>query len=153
MNLKKKDGTTKMATKNDDRILTLKKEISNRREELKNKNTRFTPVTNCILTLHDKTYNINTLTKDELMCLSMSLRLMIRSADDLFYDLTLCPILNGYTIPEWFEDVKSKIKYIEYQETKKRLDALEKELNALLSNDKQTELKIDELEKILGNNV
>ena len=36
-----------------------------------------------------------------------------------------------------------------YREKKKKLDALEKQLTALLSDDKQTELQIDSLEELL----
>lgn len=43
-------------SKNDDRILELKKQIDEKKKLLANKNTRFVPETNCVLTMNKKYY-------------------------------------------------------------------------------------------------
>lgn len=139
-----------MATKNDDRIIELKKQIETKKDELKNKNVRFQPETNCILVLDGVTYNINVLPQDELRLLAIKLNLFRMSAEDLNYDISSYPVICGYTITKWLHDVNNKIDVNTYNEEKKKLNKLEKDLTALLSSEKQTELKIDELAKMLG---
>ena len=144
---------TKMATSainNDERILALKKQIEEKKDALKNGVKKFLPDTNCILTLDGITYNLNVLTQDELIHLAIKLNSLRLSAEDMGYDVLFTPTISGYSIIEWLHDVNSKIEVNKYNEEKKKLNSLEKQLTALLSSDKQTELKIDELAKMLG---
>ena len=60
--------------KNDDRILELKEKIEKKKLELSGKNTRFVPITNCILLLGG-TYNLNTF--DEISLKIMLVRISI----------------------------------------------------------------------------
>ena len=139
----------KMANKNDDRIIELKKQIEAKKDELKNKNVKFQPDTNCVLVLDGVTYNINVLSQDELIHLAIKLNSLRMSAEDLNYDTLFYPVLCGHTLVEWLHDINNKIDVIKYNEEKKKLNKLEKDLTALLSDDKQTELKINELAKML----
>lgn len=153
MNIQGKDGMIRMETNmlsNDERILELKKQIEERKDGLKKNTKRFQPDTNCILNLDNVTYNLNVLTQDELIHLAIKLNSLRLSAEDMGYDALFTPIINGYSIIEWLHDVNNKIEYNNYNEEKKKLNLLEKQLTALLSSDKQTELKIDELAKMLG---
>ena len=47
-----------MENKNDERIMKLREEISERRKSLAKKPAVFHPVTNCLLTLDGVTYNL-----------------------------------------------------------------------------------------------
>ena len=50
---------------------------------------------------------------------------------------------------DWIADVKAYLEVKSYKSEKKKLDMLEKQLTALLSDDKQTELQIDSLAAML----
>ena len=50
---------------------------------------------------------------------------------------------------DWACDISEKIESIKYRDKKRELTNIEKQLNSLLSDDKQTELQIDSLESLL----
>ena len=122
-----------MAQNNDERILSLKAQ------------TRFVPETNCILELDGVKYNIHTVTDYYLLLkltlLKMSAKEIEINPDDV--------ILSGYPLTQWINDVQSKLDYERYRAEKQKLDSLERQLTNLLSDSKQTELKIDELAAML----
>ena len=135
-----------MAQKNDERIMQLKQQIENKRNELAKHNNRFVPVTNCLLVLDKVTYNLHVESSDLLL---IKLNMMAMSARDLDMD-TANVIISGYSLNDWIEDVKSNLEVQRYKKEKSDLNALEKKLDALLSEDKQTELEIDKLAMLLG---
>lgn len=53
------------------------------------------------------------------------------------------------TINDWKRDIENKIKYLENKQKEKHLKSLEDKLNVLLSNEKRTELEIDEIKNSL----
>ena len=107
-----------MATKNDERIIELKKVIEKKREELNNMHHRFVP------------------------------RTIILSADSLKIPAEEIKI-SGFSLVDWACDISEKIESIKYRDKKRELTNIEKQLNSLLSDDKQTELQIDSLESLL----
>ena len=132
-------------SKNDERIMELKSKIEKKREELNKKNNRFNPVTNCLLVLDKVTYNINVESSELFL---IKLNTMAMSAKDLNIDTSKL-IISGYSLDDWIEDVKANLEVQKYKKEKKDLNKLEKELTALLSDDKQTELEIDRLANLL----
>ena len=60
-------------SKNDDRILELKKQIEEKKTTLTKKNAKFSPETNCILILDGTTYNLNVLNNESLTFLKIKL--------------------------------------------------------------------------------
>ena len=134
-----------MAQKNDERIMELKKDIETKRKELANKTSRFTPITNCLLVLDKVTYNLHVESSELLL---IKLNMMSMSAKDLGMDISKV-IISGFSLEHWITDVKNYLEVQKYKNKKKKLDNLEKELTALLSNDKQTELQIDALASML----
>ena len=70
------------------------------------------------------------------------------SAKDLGIDTNKL-MISGYSLDNWITDVKNNLSIQNYRTKKKKLDSLEKQLTALLSDDKQTELQIDSLEELL----
>lgn len=131
-----------MAQKNDDRIMQLKEQIEKKREELAASNTsRFIPITNCLLVIDKTTYNLHVDSSELLLIKLNSMRL---SAKDLGIDTSKL-MISGYSLDNWITDVKNNLSIQNYRTEKKKLDSLEKQLTALLSDDKQTELQIDQL--------
>lgn len=134
-----------MTYKNDERIMELKRVIEDKRKELESKPTRFIPITNCLLVLDGVSYNLHIDTNELLL---VKLNTMKMSAMDLGID-TNTLVISGSTLNDWITDVKNNLEFKKYKEEKKKLNILEKQLTDLLSSDKQTELKIDEIEKMI----
>lgn len=135
-----------MAQKNDDRIMQLKEQIEKKREELAASNTsRFVPITNCLLVIDKTTYNLHVDSSELLLIKLNSMRL---SAKDLGIDTSKL-MISGYSLDNWITDVKNNLSIQNYRAEKKKLDSLEKQLTALLSDNKQTELQIDQLAALL----
>lgn len=135
-----------MAQKNDDRIMQLKEQIEKKREELAASNTsRFIPITNGLLVIDKTTYNLHVDSSELLLIKLNSMRL---SAKDLGIDTSKL-MISGYSLDNWITDVKNNLSIQNYRTEKKKLDSLEKQLTALLSDDKQTELQIDQLAALL----
>ena len=134
-----------MAQKNDERIMQLKQQIEKKRNELAEHNSRFVPITNCLLVLDKTTYNLH-VESSEMMLIKLNIIAM--SAKDLGIDTSKL-IISGYSLNDWIADVKSNLEVQRYKKEKSDLNALEKKLTALLSEDKQTELEIDRLATLL----
>ena len=135
-----------MAQKNDERIMQLKQQIEAKRKELANHTGRFTPVTNCLLVIDKVTYNLH-IESSELLLIKVNM--MAMSAKDLGLDISKV-IISGYSLADWIDDIKNYIKVQSYKDEKRKLEKLEKQLDALLSDDKRTELEIDSIAALLG---
>ena len=131
-------------SKNDERVLQLKKIIDEKRAELKAVK-RFTPLTNCVLDLDNQKYNLNVLQPNDLKLLLVKLNMYLMSANDLDISLEL----SGYNVAEWITDIKSKIKIFEHKTKEAELKALESKLDKMLSDEKKTELELDEIAALL----
>ena len=135
-----------MATKNDERVLQLKEIIDNKKAELKLVN-RFSPLTNCVLDLDDQKYNLNVLQLNDLKLLLIKLNMYLMSAK--YLEISNLEI-SGYYVSEWIVDIKSKIEIITYKEKEKELKVLEAKLDKMLSDEKKTELELDEIAALLN---
>lgn len=133
-----------MSKVHDTKIIELKKQIEEKKEKLKDVK-RFSPITKCIINLEGKAQNLNVLKKEELILLLVKLNVFKKSADELGYPLTI----DGYLVQEWMEDIQSKLKLMEYKEEEQKLNALNKKLTTLLSEDKKVELELEEIEGLL----
>ena len=133
-----------MATKNDERVLQLKKIIDEKKAELK-AIKRFTPITNCVFSLDNQNYNLNVLQLDDLKLLLVKLNMYLMSAKDLDIEL----IISGYDVTEWMSDIESKIEIFEYKKKEAELKTLETKLDKMLSDEKKTELELDEIAALL----
>lgn len=131
--------------KNDERVLQLKKIIDEKKSELKAVK-RFTPFTNCVLNLDNQNYNLNVLQVDDLKLLLVKLNMYLMSANDLGVSLEI----SGYSIFNWMVDIKSKMEIFEYKKKESELKILEAKLDKMLSNEKKTELELDEIAALLG---
>ena len=131
--------------KNDEKILLLKKQIEEKKAKIE-KNKRFNPVTNCILTLKGQTYNLNVLTQDELKLLYIELDLIHDKMCGMDWDLSL----SGYPIIIWLEDIQSKLSVLQIRDEVSKLKTMEQKLSDLLSDDKKIELEINAIEEMLS---
>jgi len=135
-----------MAINNDERILEMRKKIQEKKESI-GKVKRFSPITNCILPILGQTLNINVLSKDDLVRTLVMLNSFRMSAKDL--ELLDALNHNGYNIEDWITDIKNKLDSISKKEEETKLKTMEKKLEKLLSDDKRTELEIDEIAEFL----
>ena len=134
-----------MATKNDERVLQLKEIIEKKKLELKGVK-KFTPLTNCVLDLEGQKYNLNVLQLNDLQILLVRLNMYVISAKDLDINLDI----SGYNIAEWITDIKCKIEVFEYKKKETELKGLEAKLDKMLSDEKKTELELDEIAALLN---
>ena len=134
-----------MATKNDERVLQLKEIIDKKKAELKAVK-RFIPVTNCVLDLDNQRYNLNVLQLNDLKLLLVKLNMYFMSAKDLgIIELEL----SGYNVAEWMMDIKNKIEIFDHKAREAELKTLEVKLDKMLSDEKKTELELDEIAALL----
>lgn len=133
-------------SKNDDRILELKEKIEEKKQELSGKNTRFVPVTNCIIELDGMANNLHTCDSDKLALLLVKLNLYKKEAENLDIDF----VISGYSIDDWITDIKNKFDITKTKAEIYTLKKMESKLDELLSEDKKTELEIDDIAALLG---
>ena len=132
--------------KNDERILELKEQINEKRKLISEKKVRFIPETNCILNMDGMTINLNVCPDDTLLLLLIRLNSYLMSARDL--GVTDFKI-SGYSVTSWIKDIESKLDVSNLRNEGANLKKMENKLNMLLSNDKKTELEIDEIAALL----
>lgn len=98
------------------------------------------------LIIDNQNYNLNVLQLDELKLLLVRLNMYLISAKDLGIKLEIA----GYNIDEWITDIKSKIEIFEHKKKESELKTLEAKLDKMLSDEKKTELELDEIAALLG---
>ena len=142
-----------MVKKNDDRILELKKKIESEREALKESNSRFQPITSCILEFAGQKSNLNAMSANDLLLLLSLLSVIEQANTEIAEEMQFIKpaTVNGYLLTEWIVDVRKKLDQVLYREKKAKLDKLEKQLTDLLTGETQTKLKVDNLEDELNN--
>lgn len=145
MEMRKEGKNIIMTTKNDERVLQLKEIIEKKKLELRGVK-KFTPMTNCVLDLDGQKYNLNVLQLSDLQILIVRLNMYLISAKDLGIDLEI----SGYNIAEWITDIKCKIEIFDYKKKETELKSLETKLDKMLSDEKKTELELDEIAALLN---
>ena len=130
-------------SKNDERVLQLKKLIEIKKSELSTQ--RFVPMTNCVLDMEDKKYNLNVLQEGELRFLMIKLNAYAMSAENLKEEL----VIAGYDVNAWLADISGKLAVITDKKKRDELKALEAKLDKMLSDEKKTELELDEIAALL----
>lgn len=133
-------------SKNDDRILELKKQIEEKKTTLTEKTTKFSPETNCILILDGTTYNLNVLNDESLTFLKIKLYTYKMAVIDM--KITDFKI-SGYSLDNWIGDINKKLETHEVKQKQNELKAMEAKLDKLLSEDKKTELELDDIAALL----
>lgn len=129
--------------KNDKRILELKQKIADKKKQIGDVK-RFTPLTNC----RYLNSNIRTLDESNLKEVLLSVQSQVLAEDSLpeVSDTTI----GGFALADWKSDMLQLIKGKQQKVQLAELKQAEDKLTQLLSDDKQTELEIDDLESVLG---
>lgn len=142
-----------MVNNNDNRILELKKKIEQERATLKESNSRFQPITSCILEFAGQKYNLNAMSANDLLLLLSLLSVIEQANTEIAKEMQFVKpaTVNGYLLAEWIIDIRKKLDQVLYREKKAKLDKLEKQLTDLLTGETQTKLKVDNLEDELNN--
>jgi hypothetical protein len=135
-----------MSNVNDEKILELKAQIKEKKEKLKNKK-KFVSVTNCSLEVDGVRYNLNVLSKEQLISLLVKLNSYKISAVDL--GLLDTYMISGYKVEDWITDIRLKLEVVAHREEENKLQELESKLHVLLSNDKKVELELKDIEFML----
>ncbi|AIF72090.1 hypothetical protein LD11_gp214 [Bacillus phage Riley] len=141
-----------MTNTNDAVVLQLQGKVEEKKKKLAAlKKGRRTTVTNCILEWEGKSVNFNVARKAELTLLLVKLNALLMSADDLLLeDFAENTIVQGFTIYDWMEDIKGKIKEKDITIEEGQVKEIEKQLDAMLSADKKTELKLKQIADLLN---
>lgn len=132
--------------KNDDRILELKKHIEAKKKTLEEKKIRFTPETNCVLNIDGVIFNLNVCSDSDLLLLLVRLHSYQMAALDLGIDRFE---ISGYNVTAWIDDIKNKLDVLAVKKEETDLKRMESKLDNLLSDDKKTELELDEIAALL----
>lgn len=132
--------------KNDDRILELKKQIEAKKKAISEKKVRFIPETNCVLNMDGMNINLNVCSDEALVLLLIRLNSYLMSAVNLeMSDFEI----SGYSVTDWIKDIKSKLEVSSLKKEEIDLKKMESKLDKLLSDDKKTEIEIDEIANLL----
>lgn len=133
---------------NDDKILEIRSKIE-AKEKLINSDEgiTFKPKTSCKFELRGVTYNINTLTPEQLFILIYDLSILrdFVKSQGLLDEFTI----DTFKISDILSDCENKSHQKILQIEKRKLAQLQIELDSLLSNDKKTELRLTDIEKLI----
>ena len=103
-------------------------------------------INNCVLDLEGIKYNLNACTYEMLTFLMIKLNMYVISANDLKVNI---PNICGYPIELWILDIRSKLEILKQRKEENKLKENERLLEKLLSEDKKTELILDEISEML----
>lgn len=139
--------------KNDERILILKNAIADQKEQLKElKKHKYK--TNMVLDIDAKKHNLHVIQKDAVIALlirfTSELNALKTLKSDYEVDLQETYLVSGYSLSDWIEDLRYQLQVLTTKNQELKLKRMESQLDAMLSEDKRTELLIDELAKSLG---
>ena len=133
-------------TNNDIKIMELRGQIITKKDKL-NKIKKFSPITNCSIEVDNIRSNIQVLSKEQLIALIVKLNSYKTSAKEL--GLLDEYIISGYNVQDWIEDIKAKLDVVSRKDEERKLTEMESRLSKMLSNEKKTELEINEIEALL----
>ena len=91
------------------------------------------------------TNNLHTCDSDKLALLLVKLNLYKKEAENLDIDF----VISGYSIDDWITDIKDKFDITKTKAEIYNLKTMESKLDELLSEDKKTELEIDDIAALL----
>lgn len=130
---------------NDIKILQLRKKIEDKQKALF-KIDKFVPSTTCILKIDGETKNLHVMNRSELQYYYVKLKSYKKVADEDFVgDFEMC----GFPISNWIDDISNKLAIMDQKNTEKQLIDMNNKLNKLLSEEKRTELELEEIDNLL----
>lgn len=96
--------------------------------------------------------HLQTATNDAIEAVASSLCLIAqgRTMAEQQLGVKMSSKIQGYTVDDWFSDLKKRLASINIREEEKQLEALEQRLNSVLSPEARRQLEVEQLEKELG---
>lgn len=131
---------------NDQKILELKKKIEEERKLLSG-TEKFQPLTTCIIEQFGIKVNLRTLTDAELRLILVTINALLKSSVEMGMQNVS---ISGFALEDWQNDVINMLKQREKVERKSIINRLEAKLQNMLSDEKKTELEIENIEKLLN---
>ena len=131
---------------NDQKILELKKKIEEERKLLSG-TEKFQPLTTCIIERFGIKVNLRTLTDAELRLILVAINALLKSSVEMGMQNVS---ISDFALEDWQNDVISMLKQREKVERKSIINRLEAKLQNMLSDEKKTELEIENIEKLLN---
>lgn len=138
-----------MSTKNDEMILQLKKKVEEQKAELAKLPRTLQSETSTVFRTDAENLNLRVMSIEQLKLLKVKLHAYVMSAIDLEIGIDEV-IVSGFSIDKWMHDIDMQISVLTRVEKEKKLKETEATLNRMLSDDKRTELELQELAKMLG---
>lgn len=138
-----------MSTKNDEMILQLKKKVEEQKAELAKLPRTLQSETSTVFRTDAENLNLRVMSVEQLKLLKVKLHAYAMSAIDLEIGIDEV-VVSGFSIDKWMHDIDMQISVLTRAEKEKKLKETEATLNRLLSDDKRTELELQELAKMLG---
>ena len=141
-----------MAKKNDLLVGQLLNKVEEKKLQIKKiKNPSFK--TNLSLPIDGTTtrINLNVASPELLFKIIVDLETRIEKSDKVAakYDLVFDNIWHGFDLEDWRDDVVLKIKQNQAQRQVAELKTIEKKLESLMSEDKRTNMELENLSKLL----
>jgi len=131
-------------SKNDNTILALQEKIAAKEEELNNAKFIFKPKTTCILYYDGEEYNLHTLSENEAKIILCKLIMLRDTYEKLQFKDSL--MLGKFHINDWIDDIGNTLNNIGIRKEEQKLKSYKNKLDKLLSEDKRTELLLQEIE-------
>lgn len=138
-----------MSNKNDKKIMELKEQIERKKREIGSPKA-FKSVTSCIMPDANgarSSINLRVLNKEKVVNLMIDINIKIMSAKDLGIESEY--EIAGFKASDWIKDLKGRLDELNVREEEKKLKTLEEKLDKMLSEEKQTELELENIANLI----
>jgi hypothetical protein len=139
---------------NDTKVKQFREAVNAFREKI-GKRPRISYTTNGILTLDGGKFNLNLLNSIS-ACVDVTSQIIskndtyVLACEVLGVPVKEAPLYSGYTIDDWIGDIKQRVELIQWDIEKSKLDAMDKKLSKLMSEEARTANELDLIAKELG---
>jgi hypothetical protein len=125
---------------NDARINQYRSAIETKRKELGDK-PKLAYTTNALLDLEGGKINLNTLNSEK-DCVEVA-KILISAVDlteraNKVLGTNVTPKFGDFTVDQWLADLQLRVKFLSWEERKKKLAAMDTQLKTLMSDDAKT---------------
>lgn len=137
----------------DEKVLSMLSQIEKAEQDIK-ETKKPTWKTRCIATINGTQINFHTLDKNGVINTTKSLLNLKKENTEALEFLELEVeevVINGEPIDNWLADLRSRLTVISLDEKKKALAKLKKDVGSKLSEEKSTEMEVDNLGAELDN--
>ena len=141
--------------KNDERVQKLIEEVKKRKASI-SKTEKATWITNGSFRYYEQStegsFNLQTVTDEVVLAKALAFLIDREGAFKEAckrLDVNGSFVWLGYSVADWESDFKTRLAKVRISSEKKKLAALEKQLESLMSDDLKTDMQLAEIEKML----